>query len=786
MHLPADEHRAVLLRLLRGEISAAEATRVAGLSPRALADLRRHYLSSKLPRIDGAVRAPVAEPVRLRRDAWGIAHIEAASLTDAYVALGYAMAQDRLWGLDFIRRLARGELAAVLGRRFLASDRQHRIVGIGRAAEEAVAHLPEEVRAVLEALAAGINAGMAETRTNLPVEFDVLEYAPTPWTIADSIAAWKWRWWMLTGRLGQISLAEAAARHLPPDLLAAFLAPEAGDETIVPGTGAATSGGDDSGVGSNNWVVGAGRSATGKPILATDPHNAFGHPSQWYQAQLTCPGVDAIGAFFTGTPGIYLGHNRHVAWGVTNHVASVRDLYVEEVDPADPTRYRENGSWRSFAVEEQEIAVAGGAPERLVIRHTERGPVVNALLPTLDEAPEPPISLRWVGVEPSTGFEAMLALHCAGSVDDVLAALRQWPCPPLNFVFADTGGHIGYHVAGHVPRRVAAKGYRPANDPAHAWAGVWEFDDLPALLDPAQDWVATANNPPVGDTHPYAAVGMWADGYRFRRIRERITALSRPTPDDVAAIHADAIHGRAQDLAPTLARFANGSQDRALRAAGARLADWDGAFSTDAVAPAIFAAFWPRWLERVVRARFPARLVSLVAERAGFIARQVLLGERDDWFPMGTDLAAEVRAALAEGLAFLRANVGPRPSQWRWGKLHTVTFRHPISDTLALSALFDVGPFASSGGNGTVRAASYGLNPPFHVTGGSTYRMVVDLADPARARATTTGGQSGHPASPHYGDQARLWAADGYHPLLMDAKDYAAEVEGDLSLEPET
>lgn len=780
------EHRSLLLSLLRGEIDLAGASRATGLSRHALTALRRRYLKGKLPKVDGVVRAPVAAPVRVRRDAWGIAHIEAHSVADAYVALGYATAQERLWGLDYIRRLARGELSEVLGPRFLASDRAMRTVGIAHAAEATVAHLSDEVRLVLESLTGGINAGMREVADHRSVEFDLLEYAPRPWTVADSIAAWKWRWWMLTGRIEQIALAEAAARNLPPDLFAAFMAPEAGEETIVPGAGRSTSGGDDSGLGSNNWVVGGRLSATGSPILASDPHNMFGHPSQWYQAQITCPGLDAVGAFFVGTPGIYLGHNRRVAWGVTNHVASARDLYVETLDPADPSRYRDKDGWRPFEVEEQTITVKGQPPERLVIRRTLRGPLVNDLLPAIGESPEPPLSLRWVGAEPTTGFEAMFALHRAGSVDEVLAALRQWPMPILNFVFAGAEGRIGYHVVGRVPRRrVAAKGFRPANDPDHEWDGALSFDELPALIDPPRDWAATANNPPVGDDHPYAAYGVWSDGYRFRRIRKRIQALSRLTPNDVAAIHADVTHARAEDLAPALTRIAAGSADRAVRDAGTILSAWDGAYTTDAIAPALFSAFWTEWLRRVTRARFPERLVSFVAERAGGVARQLLLAERSDWFPPGTDVPAEVRTALTDALAFLRKNVGPRKSQWRWGRLHTVTFRHPISETSELSRLFDLGPFETSGGAGTVRNAGFSLNPPFQVISGSTYRMVVDLADPARARATTTGGQSGHPGSPHYGDQARLWVNDQYHPLLMDEKDYADGIEGDMRLEPE-
>ena len=779
------ERLRVLVRLLRGEVEVAEGAQELGISRRALMDLRRRYLRSKLPRVEGTLHAPLDGPVRVRRDRWGVAHIEAKSLADCYVALGYSMAQDRLWHLDYRRRLAQGRLSEVLGPRYLRSDRLLRTVGLTGAAARAASSAPDEVMLVLEAMAKGINAWMAEQAAVLPVEFDLLEYEPEPWTPEDTIAVWKWRWWMLTGRLENIAAGEAIRRHLPPHLLELFLAVEAGEETIVPSEEPAGIGDWDTGEGSNNWVVGGSLSTSGQPILASDPHNAVMHPSQWYQAQLTSPDMDAIGAIFLGTPGIYLGHTRHTAWGVTNHTASVRDLYRETVSHDDSGRYLDGDAWRPFEIEQQEIAVRGQAPELLTIRRTVRGPVMNDFLPMIDGEPEPPLSMRWTGVEATTGFEAMLALHRSRSVDEVLDALREWPCPILNLVFADTEGRIGYHAVGHIPtRRATWHGYRPANDPAHAWGRCYAFDDLPQLIDPERDWVATANNPPWGGRGPYLSLGSWSDGYRFRRIRERIEETDRHTPESVGAIQSDALHARARELAPVVARYARSARQRRLRDIGDLLDGWDGAFEVDTVVPAVYTAFWEHWLRRVARARFPERVVSLLAGRAGNVARRLLLGEDLGWFPQGVDIESEVLATLAEALDWLRENVGPRRSQWRWGRLHTVRFSHPASENDALAQLLDLGPFETSGGSGTVRAAGYSTGEPFVLTGLASYRMVVDLGDPARSWATTTGGQSGHPASQHYGDHAALWLGNQYHPLLMDQGDIERNLEGELILDP--
>ena len=783
------ERRRLVLQALRGDSGAPAALARAGATGADLADWRDAYLREKLPRRDGNVRAPVRSPVTVRWDTWGIPHLRAESLSDLYVALGYAMAQERLWQLDYVRRQARGRLAAILGPEALPGDRRVRIVGIGRAAEAAAADLPGEVAAVLEALAAGINAWAerAVAARVLPLEFDLLDYEPEPWWPADSIAVWKYRWWTLTGRLEGIAAFEAAKRILPPDLYAAFAAVELGEETIVPGSGPVAAPGDDVAEGSNNWVVAGSRTTTGAPVLCSDPHNPFGTPSQWFEAQLTCagPGVDAAGAIYVGTPGIYLGRNRHVAWGVTNHTAPARDLFVEEVHPTDPTLYRDGDAWRRFEVEREEIAVRGAPPETLEVRRTVRGPVANALVPRLAAADEPPLSLAWVGAGPETGFDAMLALHRATCARQVLGALALWPCPPLNFVYADRAGRIGYHVAGWIPRRTAGgRGFRRASDPADAWRGYVPFEKLPQVADPGQGWIATANNVPWSADPHYLSMGAWAAGYRHRRIRERLETGAKLSPAEVGAIQADVLDARAFDLRPALLRAIAGAADPLVAEAARALEAWDCRYSPESVGASVFAAFWARWTERVALARFPAHLAPLVATQVGAVARRCLLGDDPGWFAPG-DATAQVRTAFADAVAWLRELAGPEVAGWQWGSLHRVTFAHPLGHVGALADLLSIGPHPTSGGP-TVRAAGYegSGERPFAVVGGSTYRLLADLSAPDLAWSTTTAGQSAHPASPHYRDQTALWLSDPRHPLWMGEADVLANLEGVTRLIP--
>jgi penicillin amidase len=767
------EIQKTIIDLLKGSTTPDAASESLGLTRSQLSDRKRRYLRRKLPKISGNIRESGLDgPVEILRDSWGVAHVEANCVADGFFGLGFAMAQDRLWQLDHMRRLACGRLSEVLGESYLDQDRLHRKIGLKRSADAAVEVAGDEVMLVLNALSSGINAGR-ECCSDLPVEFDVLGYAPEPWTPSDSVAVWKWRWWMLTGRLNILAVAEAGRKHLSDDLFAAFMSCEASEETIVPGDGPAATGGHDTGEGSNNWVVGGSLTESGKPILATDPHNGVDLSRQWYQAQLTIPGLDAVGAFFLGTPGIYLGHTRHTAWGVTNHTASARDVYVESEEDVRPDAIVET------------IGVSGGEDVEFEIRSTDRGPLIQEHVPGIETDDYPLLSLKWNGNKPTTGFESMLLLLRSASVDDVLGALEAWPFPILNFVFADDDGRIGYHAAGHIPERpVARRGFRDPGNREDDWIGNYAFDDLPKLVDPDRDWVASANNPPWGGDRPYLHLGAWSDGYRFRRIRQRIESESTHSLDSVGAIQADTILGRAEDLAPIVAEIASRGPNKTIRDLGAILTGWNGAYNVDETAPSVFTAFWNAWLSRVASAQFPDDLVALVKDRCSGPACRLLAGESFGWFDEDVQLEKEVIAALRDTEQWLRERVGPRKSGWRWGKLHTVTFGHPCATTPELEKLLSVGPTETAGVTGTVRAAGHSLADPFKVTGLSTYRMVVDLANPAKGKATAAGGQSGHPASPHYRTQSELWLKDDYHPLLMDRKDVERNLDGALTLRP--
>lgn len=780
------DQRAAVLRWLRGE-AADRVAREGGVGVDDLEQWRAAHFESKLPYAPGQVEETVGGvkgAVRIARDTWGIAHVRADRPADVFFGLGYVMAQERLWQLDYQRRLVRGELAAVLGRRFRSSDVTMRTLGIGAAGDRAWETASDEVREVLLALAAGIDCWTARVGDRLPVEFELLEYQPRPWNPADSVAIWKHRWWTLTGRLEQIVVAEAA-RALPPELAAAFQATELDDETIVPEESLPAIEHDGSPLdeGSNNWAVGGSRTTTGAPVLCSDPHNVFNAPSQWVEAQVTCPTFDAAGAFYQGTPALYLGRNRHVAWGLTNHAISVRDLYRETTDPDHPGAYREGDTWRPFAVERHTLAIQGEPDEVLEVRSTSRGPIVNGLLAPLGVPADPPLSLRWLATEVDSGFDASLALLRATSAAEVETALRIWPCPPLNFVYADANGAIGYHAASFVPRRERPGAtIRDPNDPADAWDGFIPFDELPRVSHPERGWLATANNVPTRRDPWYVRTGAWSDGYRARRIREQLTAQERLSPEEIAAVHADHVTGRGRELAPALLSLLGEGRDAREEAAIQTLRDWRGEQTLESVGASIWTAFWIEWCLSLARARFPEPLVGAVALKVSNVARLLLLGQPLPW--LTDDVPSAVRAAFRRGLDALERAAGSDLADWAWGKLHRVTHPHPMSATPELAALFDTGPFPTTGGQ-SVRAAGFNLGVPFSVASGSTYRFMADLSRPDGLVAVQTLGQSGHLGSPHYRDQTPLWLDNHYHPFWMSESDVQAHLEAEIVIRPE-
>ena len=760
--------------------------------------LEQSHLESKLPPARQTLTAGVSRPVRILRDAAWVPHIYAEHARDLFFGQGVAMAQDRLWQLDYLRRRALGRLAEVLGPEALDSDRRSRILGFGALAAAEWRGIAPEAAEALEGFAAGVNAWIDESRGRLPVEFEILGYEPEPWTPYHSLALQRAFLWQLTGRLENLAAGEMARRVLGATLVADFLTTESPEETILPRdsaratpgfVAAAATGGADAAGGSNNWAVAPSRSASGRAMLATDPHLPFALPTGLHVAHLSGGGYEVAGATYPGWPGVKFGHNDRVAWGITNLVASPRDLYVETLNPANSSQYRGDGGWADFERRQETIAVRGAEPVGLEVRSTARGPVVDELVPALPGSEGTALSLRWVGQERLGDLQALLDVCRARDWVSFRRAASTWRLPIFNLVYADADGHIGWQAVGSIPTRGrgdTTRGYRPANDPDHEWRGYIPFDELPRMVDPERGWIATANNRPVDDHFPQPLYGWWAPGHRAVRLRQLFERGDRFTPADFARMHFDAYSVRAEQAVPALQAALSSSAGETGRRLAELLGGWDHQFRPESVAATVFETFFELWHERVIRARFPASvqpfLISLGAG-SGLALRLITEGRPAGWFGEGSrevELADAARATLGE----LEQRLGRDPSAWRWGAVHRVSFRHPLDGRPGTDGCFATPPREAHGTGHVLNNNGFTHGRRFDVTSGPEFRMVVDFADLDRTQMVLTTGQSGQPGSPHYADHLPRWLGGVYHTVPWTVAAVEAAATGEVRLTP--
>ncbi len=609
------------------------------------------YLRRSLPIVDGTVQVSgLSAPVDIVRDADAIPHIFATRRADGLFGLGYVHAQDRLWQMEFQRRIGFGRLSEILGPAALPQDRFLRTVGFGRAARSAWSALPPDTRNDLSAYVAGINAFLAGHHGSaLPPEFTLLRFAPEPWTGADVIVWQKMMAWDLSGNYSFELLRRDLLARVGADGLAALMPPyperglsiigadawstsPAGPATRRttaawprPQTDAATgslsaaftgalgsgprtvadfllAGSRTEALGSNNWVVDGAMTASGMPLLANDPHLSARAPSIWYLAHIAAGEYDAIGATLPGAPGVVLGRNRRIAWGATNVGADVEDLYRERLDGTG--RFARFGNrWEPLTIVPETIGVKGQAPVRIEVRVSRHGPLVSDAINAVNAAsPSPvrralpavePLALRWTALDATdTTIAALLRLGDARNWGDFTAALRDFVVPSQNFVYADVDGHIGYLAPGRIPIRAAGDGSLPAPGwtGESEWIGWVPFDDLPRAYDPPEHRIVTANDRPAPPAYPYLLGLEWAEPYRAERITD-LVRKPKLTPDDFAAAQRDTMSLHAKAVLPLLLAIAV-PQDADDREAVRLLRRWGYDARGDSAAAALFEAWF--------------------------------------------------------------------------------------------------------------------------------------------------------------------------------------------------
>lgn len=739
--------------------------------------------------------------VAIEFDHYGIPHIYAQTWTDAARALGYMHASHRLWQMDMFRRQASGTSAEVVGKPGLENDILMRQLGTRRSCEATwkSANLPAAFRAELEAYSAGVNARIDELKANkLPAMFAMLGYEPQPWTPVDSLVFSKYMGWdqsgtnddlwfgMMAEKLGVAAVEELWPLDRPYEVptvktLAEPAAKSAGAVLRVrPGAADAYAiaharlsrvelFGRGGSFGSNNWAVAGSKTVSGKPMLCNDPHLGFKLPSIWYACHLSVGGESMAGVTFPGGPVMVLGHNDHVAWGVTNMQADAVDYFVETVDAKDPLRYRHRGQWKQMEHRRESISVRGEKPHELDIDVTVHGPIISR--------EGRAIALEWTGLRPTQDSVAFWKLSHARNLQDYLRALEDLVVPALNVVFADRQGNIAICPTGDLPVRMRGQGRVPMDGASGAddWAGMIPHDRLPQSINPPDGFVASANGRPAPTAYPFYLGWMWDSNYRIRRINELLSSVQQLTTNSMASIQLDAYDKCAERFLPVLLKSLQGSasEDPLEKRAAEELAKWDYVTATQSLAPAI----WLRWFDHYRTAiwndEWTSRGIKQPSGSWGFSGtnrREPMLEvleymtremPQSVWFDDRSTPERESRDDMARrsfrgAIASLKQEFGADIEKWRWGTLNA----------LQIPSLSGLPALARSGG--PVVGDSFTVNPGGDigsVDSGASWRMIVDLATPSTSVGVYPGGQSENPSHAHYADLMPRWAKGDYLPL---------------------
>jgi penicillin amidase len=753
----------------------------------------------------------------------GVPHIYASSLHDLLMAQGFVHAQDRFWQMEFSRRIGSGRLAEILGPSALDSDLFIRTVGWHRTAAQELEQMSAEELATLQAYADGVNAYINSREPNrLGLEFTLLgltgvRFEPEPWTPLNTLTWAKVMAHSLSGNYRAELVRAQIAAQVGPSAVSVLVPPYSADYPVIvphPLTGASLDAvpeaaysaarifGDGSDLGSNNWVVAGSRTETGMPLLANDPHLGIQMPSIWYEIGLHCDPVgpecpmEVVGSSFPGAPGVIIGHNQRIAWGVTNLGPDVQDLFIERINPENPNQYEYQGQWLDMEIVREEIRVAGqDEPVVLHARITRHGPIINDVVGGPEEEWSfgwEPLALSWTALQPGSLMRSVLMLDQASNWDEFREALRYWDVPGQNFVYADIEGNIGYQSPGRIPIRANGNGSMPVPGWSgdYDWVDTIPFDELPRAFNPPEGYIVTANHAVVGPDFPYFISMDWDPGYRARRIVALIEADPSLTVADMQAIQGDSSPVWAQDILPYVLGLP--TPDAHLAQAQGLLRAWDGRAVRDSAGAALFEAF----RLHLVRATFEDELgQNLLSRDFGnlMVALENLLpNPASPWFdnvdtPEVEDRDAILLQALGQAVEELTGSLGSDTSRWRWGDLHTATFVNQSlgqSGIAPIEAIFNRGPVEVDGTMATVNNTGYDPNEPYSVVSVPSYRQVVDLADFSRSVSMHTTGQSGHPFNPHYGDMIDSWRNIQYHPMLWARPQIEASAEAHLTLMP--
>ena len=768
------------------------------------------FFQGSVPQRDGTLTVPgLSASVEIVRDRFGIPHITAQNDHDLYFAQGFAHAQDRLFQMDAERRLTRGELAEIFGEKVLPADRLFRHLGFAVRAPALFASWPKKTQEIVRAYCEGVNASMAALRS-WPVEFRLLGVAPRPFTPEDVAAgtllkSFGLAQWAEEATLYKMSLAlpahkfeeiiprvpggspvihpgwgqaAAALRPPPPSVLLEGLASLRQTIGDFPRAG-----------GSNAWAVSGSKSATGRPILASDPHMMLSCPSLWYEVHLIAPGVDVYGVSFPGAPGVVIGHNPRIAWGFTNAMLDDADFFVERMDG---DRVMSRKKWVPLASRVETIRIKGGKEEKLTVRETPHGPILSPVLPGISAA----LAFHWVGYDGGDPVGALYALNRAGNREEFLTAVSGFPHPAQNIVYADEAGNIGVVMAGKIPVRKGGDRVLPVPGDTGEWdwKGFVPFSENPRVWNPPDGFVVAANLPPVGREFRHFLSRLYEPPDRGKRLLSLLRAKEKFSVEKFERMQNDVLLPETADtvlLATQVAKKREG-ESAALRDALKILSEWDLAAGVDSRGAVLYEVFYEKLMESLFRDDMGNELYDdfTRSSRLAWNALDRAIERRDSSFLINEGTGRKdsfedvVARALVSAVSLLKDRLGSAESTWTWGRLHQVTFEHPFGKSRYLERWFNIGPSQVPGDGRTVLKQEFRHGNDFSVIVGPSMRQVVPLGFRTMARSVITTGASGHFFERHYRDQSALWLAGKTHPAWTDREEIGANAESRLTLTP--
>ncbi|MEW6061306.1 MAG: penicillin acylase family protein [Bacteroidota bacterium] len=776
----------------------------------------KYLVTKSFPTYDGELHLQgLHNPVTIYRDEFGVPHIVAENEHDAFFAQGFVHAQDRLWQMDLARRAGEGRLSEILGTRTIKFDKLLKTIGFKRIAEQLEKQISPKSREILQAYADGVNTCIRLQKGKYPIEFDMLNYEPEVWKPVHSLMiarlmAWElnisWHVDVVLGELVARFGEEKAKEVFPtyPENAPVIVTHSFNVHDLEPLQRFATLhqqfkqffGTTGTHIGSNAWAVSSAKSASGAAMLANDPHLGLSQPAKWYEIHLSAGAFNVVGVSLPGTPLVIIGHNSNIAWGLTNVMADDADFYLEKADSLGADRYYYRNEWKEMEIIHDTIVVKDSASVPITIKKTLHGPAINEIYPLDHFASSNLITMRWTGFEMSDELLGIYRVNAASDWQSFLNGVREFSVPGQNFVYADAKGNIGFKPGVRLPKR----NYNNPTLPVPGWTGEYEwsgfisFDDLPQLFNPPEGFVATANNK-TSNSVAYHISNLWEPPSRIQRIREVLQSKTTLDIADFKQLQNDYYSHFAHDVTPFIVNAYRTTpvHDQRLETVLNYFQNWNYQYSKDDVPTTIFETFFNHLLRNTYLDEMGENLFHqyiFLANVPYRVTMTLLNDSTSQWFDNTATEQREtrddiIRKSLQDAITDLSNRLGNDVREWRWGRVHTLTLRHPFGGIKVLESIFNIGPMEVGGSGTTVNNGEYHFTLPYEMTLGPSMRKIVDFANINDALSVLPSGQSGQPLHPHYADQTPLWNNGEYHLLPIDRSVVEQQSKNILYLTPE-